>query len=200
MKFIYPEGATPLDDVSSLKPKWVKNQKDLNEVEVENISQAADKYLLRSIQDPRKWFNIPFLQKIHYDMFCDVWDWAGKFRKTETCPGIKPFQIPFSLGQLCDDVQFWLGGGGNFTPLEQAVKIHHRLVFIHPFANGNGRFSRLVSDRFLKFFKCAIPQWPIDLDKNGLYRKKYITALREADKGNYEPLELYVRECCGSIL
>jgi hypothetical protein len=32
MKFTYPEGATPLDDISGLKPAWVKTQEDLNNI------------------------------------------------------------------------------------------------------------------------------------------------------------------------
>ncbi len=104
MKFTYPEAATPLDDISDLKPTWVKTQEDLNNVEAENISSAASKYLLKPVGLPHEWFNIPFLKKIHYDMFHDVWGWAGKFRTTQTCPGISPHQIYGALAHLCDDV------------------------------------------------------------------------------------------------
>jgi fido (protein-threonine AMPylation protein) len=32
-------------------------------------------------------------------------------------------------------------------PLDQiAIRYHHRLVFIHPFPNGNGRHARLIAD------------------------------------------------------
>lgn len=192
MKFIYPEGATPLDDISGLKPAWVKTQEDLNNIEAENISNAASKYLLRSIRQPQQWFNVPFLQKIHYDMFHDVWDWAGKFRTTQTCPGIKPYQIYGALAHLCDDVLYWCKGGSDLTTVEQAAKIHHQLVYIHPYPNGNGRFSRLVSDRYLKACKCPFPNWPVDLNKDGQSRKQYIAALKSADIGDYEPLIHYM--------
>jgi len=72
MKFSSPEGATSLDDVSGLKIAWVKTQEDLNQVEVENIAKALSKYLLKSVHAPQETFNIPFLQRIHRDMFCDV--------------------------------------------------------------------------------------------------------------------------------
>ena len=74
MKFIYPEGATPLDDISGLKVLWVKTQEDLNRVEAENISIAANKYLLKSIGLPSHWFNISTLKQIHKDMFHEVWE------------------------------------------------------------------------------------------------------------------------------
>lgn len=193
-KFSTPEGATPIDDISGLKLTWVKTQEDLNHVEVENIATAASKYLLKSVSAPQEWFNIPFLQKIHNEMFGDVWDWAGKFRTTQTCPGINPSQIQQALAQLCGDVMFWCIEKNDLSLIEQAVIIHHRLVFIHPYSNGNGRFARLVSDRYLKSFKHPFPSWPIDLDRDGKRRKDYIAALREADKGDFEPLVLYVKE------
>ena len=78
--------------------------------------------------------------------------------------------------------------------IEQAARIHHRLVFIHPYINANGRFSRLVSGRYLKAMGCSFPNWPTDLNSDGKVRKKYIEALREADKGDYRPLILYMAE------
>lgn len=192
MKFTYPEGATPLEDISGLKHTWVKTQEDLNNIEAENISKAASKYLLRPVGPPQQWFNVLFLQKIHYDMFHDVWDWAGKFRTTQTCPGIKPNQIYGALAHLCDDVLYWCKGGSGLTTFEQAAKIHHQLVYIHPYPNGNGRFSRLVSDRYLKACKSSFSNWPVDLNKDGQSRKQYIAALKSADIGDYEPLIHYM--------
>ena len=194
MKFSYPEGATPIDDISDLKMSWVKTLEDLNRVEAENISNASSMHLMKSINLPQQWFNIPMLRKIHRDMFSDVWDWAGKFRTTQTNPGIEPYQINGALADLCHDVQFWCHEACELTLLEQAAKIHHRLVYIHPYPNGNGRFSRLVSDRYLKAWKCPFPIWPIDMNKDGPCRKRYISALKEADMGCYEPLVLYMTE------
>lgn len=198
MRFSYPEGATPIDDLSGLKPAWVKTQEDLNNVEAENIASATTKYLLKSVSHPKTWFNIPFLQNIHYEMFNDVWEWAGQFRKTQTCPGIKPHQIYLALTHLCDDVQYWSQAECELTIMERAAKIHHQLVFIHPYPNGNGRFSRLVSDRYLKACKSTFSDWPVDLNRDGQSRKQYIAALRRADVGDYGPLVLFMTECQGS--
>lgn len=194
MKFSYPEGATPIDDISGLKPAWVKTQEDLNQVESENILDATIRHLLNPVGPPQKWFIISFLQKLHYDMFCDVWEWAGKFRTHQTIPGIKPFQIPESLANLSYNVLLWCNEPCQLTRVEQAARIHHQLVFIHPYPNGNGRFSRMVSDRYLKAWKCPFPTWPVDLNRAGTLRKKYIAALRAADDGDYIPLTQYMVE------
>jgi Fic-DOC domain mobile mystery protein B len=194
MKFSYAEGATPIDGISGLKPKWVKTQEDLNLVEAENIFSATGKYLMKPVGIPQKWLNIPMLQKIHYKMFYEVWDWAGKFRTTQTTPGIDPYQIPEALKNLCDDVIFWCTENTTLTLIEQAARIHHRLVFIHPYPNGNGRFSRLISDRYLKAKKCPFPNWPTDLNLDGQYRIQYIEALKKADKNDYHPLIAYMQQ------
>lgn len=194
MKFSYAEGATPIDDISGLKPSWVRTQNDLNQVEAENIFHATGKYLMKSVSQPQQWFNISSLQKIHHEMFSDVWSWAGKFRTTQTIPGVKPNLIHETMRNLCDDVRFWCRESCNLTRIEQAAIIHHRLVFIHPYPNGNGRFSRLVSDRYLKAMRCSFPNWPTDLNHDGKCRRKYIEALREADQGSFEPLILYMLE------
>ena len=150
VKFTYPDGATPIDDISDLKPPWVKTQEDLNLVEAENISLATEEYLIKPVGLPQGWFTVPLFQKVHRDMLGNVWAWAGGFRKTQTIPGIPFYQIRTDLENLCSDVQSWCDEGCELTLLEQAVRIHHRLVFIHPFPNGNGRFSRLISDRYLR--------------------------------------------------
>jgi Fic family protein len=71
--------------------------------------------------------------------------------------------------------------------LEKAARIHHRLVSIHPFENGNGRFSRLISDRYLKACGSAYPIWPA-LEHEGDVRSYYIQCLKSADRGDFEPL------------
>jgi len=188
MKFFYPEGATPIHDITDLKIHWVKTQQDLNQVEAENILRATKKFLLKPIKKPDQWFFIHMLRTMHQEMFDDVWEWAGKFRTNQTIPGIKPFLISESLKNLCHDVQYWSKFSCHLSLIEQAARIHHRLVFIHPYPNGNGRFARLVADRFLKSWNYLWPNWPIDLDRDGENRQSYIMALKEADRGNYTPL------------
>ncbi len=39
-------------------------------------------------------------------MFCDVWIWAGKFRKTDKNLGVEKWKIPVALKTLCDDALF----------------------------------------------------------------------------------------------
>jgi fido (protein-threonine AMPylation protein) len=65
----------------------------------------------------------------------------------------------------------------------KAAKVSHRFVTVHPYADGNGRLSRLVMNLVLcgRFLPVALKA-----DSHG--RHRYVQALRRADGGNYEPL------------
>ncbi|MCH9614156.1 MAG: hypothetical protein SP1CHLAM54_11680 [Chlamydiia bacterium] len=186
--FEFPDGATPLDDYSDLIPSWITSLKDLNHSEAENILLAQRKYLSKPQKPPAKWFNPTQLRKIHQAMFGKVWKWAGLYRQSETSIGIKPYKIPMRLSELCYEVESWQHFETTLSLLEQAAIIHHKLVYIHPFTNGNGRFSRLIADRFLLDWDCSYPKWPTQLCQNGDSRQRYITSLKWADKGNYTHL------------
>jgi len=138
MDFQTPEGATPIFDISDLKLDGIVTYSQLCDAEAENILRAISKYLSskRSLRGP--FFTETNLLKIHREMFGDVWAWAGKYRKSTTNIGLKPYLIKYELLKLCQDVQFWEQKNSPISLIEQAARIHHRLVAIHPFENGNG--------------------------------------------------------------
>ncbi|HLB52261.1 MAG TPA: mobile mystery protein B [Chlamydiales bacterium] len=186
-KIDFPEGATPLADYSGLKLPWIQILSDLNRAEAENIFSAQKRYLHRNVSSPEKWFNPGELKKIHRAMFHKVWEWAGGYRTMHTNIGIKPHLIPIELAIFSAEVRSWSQESYDLTILERAARIHHRLVSIHPFENGNGRFSRLIADRYLKAHQHPFPIWP-SLENDGDIRSHYIQSLKYADSGNYEPL------------
>lgn len=193
-RFEFPEGATPIDDCSGLIPLWVHHLNDLNRVEAENIMNAQRKYLRGTGGNPKKWFQVKELKTIHQAMFGNVWKWAGQYRKSKTSIGINPSLIPTQLAELCLEVCSWFQYPVELTFVEMAARVHHRLVFIHPFENGNGRFSRLIADRFLLSFRCRYPVWPSHLNQEGIVRKDYINTLKNADKGDYAPLVEFMKK------
>ena len=66
-----------------------------------------------------------------------MWEWAGRYRHLETNIGIEPSYISTEVRKLVDDARPWVEHEA-FDPDELGVRFHHRLVFIHPFPNGNG--------------------------------------------------------------
>lgn len=71
-------------------------------------------------------------------------------------------------------------------PIELAALLHHKLVFIHPFFDGNGRTARLIMNLFL--MQCGYPL--ILILKND--RKRYYDSLTKADKGDYLPFVRFI--------
>ena len=68
------------------------------------------------------------------------------------------------------------------------VRFHHRLVSVHPFPNGNGRWSRLEADVLISQLGGARFTWGgANLQASGDARKRYIEALQAADKHDLEP-------------
>jgi Fic-DOC domain mobile mystery protein B len=184
-----PEGSTPLDDESGLKLRWIKNQDQLNKAEAENINIAYGKYLEGPRRSFPQWFNIKNVDLVHKTMFGKVWQWAGKYRRTEKSIGVSAYQISYQLKILEKDMEDW--AQRNWDPVEVASKVHHRLVWIHPYENGNGRHGRFIGDMVLHSFKYAYPIWP-KLAENGNERNIYITALKEADQGSFDLLMQYL--------
>jgi Fic-DOC domain mobile mystery protein B len=145
------------------------------------------------VPHPESWFNLTTLRRFHSAMFDRVWDWAGQFRTAQTNIGHPPHLILGALQDLRDDVLYWLSVPGAMSPLDQAARVHHRLVAIHPFPNGNGRFARLIADRYMKFLGCRLPDWPTNLQDDVSARSNYIAALRTANRGDYCALLEYMR-------
>jgi len=71
-------------------------------------------------------------------------------------------------------------------PIKAATFLHHKLVEIHPFADGNGRVARLLTNLYL--MKDGYP--PIVLRKEE--RGKYYHFLRIADEGNLGPFANFI--------
>lgn len=183
----YPAGATSLDpdDAAGLIPGHITTQGQLNEWEYANIIRGEQWAFATKQKDI---LSIEFGQALHRRMFGDTWRWAGAMRTKETHPvGIAPERIRPELKILLEDVQAQIKDGT--WGIEQiAARFHHRMVYIHPFPNGNGRFSRTMTDLLLVQHGKDRFAWGADLDREGDARELYIAALRAADARDYRPL------------
>jgi len=187
------DGATPLeyDEINGLIPTHITTKGELDALELENIARAAA--WMQTIKAD-KILNTDFICLLHKKMFCDVWKWAGKYRKTEKNIGIRHIDIPAEVHKLCDEADGWIEFD-VYPQDEFAVRFHHRLVYIHPFSNGNGRHARFMADLILeKIFNKEPFSWgKVNLAKTGDVRAMYINALKEADDYDYEALLNFVR-------
>ena len=82
----------------------------------------------------------------------------------------------------------------KLNPIKKAAFIHHGLVWIHPFYDGNGRVARLLNNFYL--MKKGYP--PIVLKKED--RKKYYNALNKADHGDLSSFANFVARAVNESL
>ncbi len=179
---------TPLDpdELKDLLPDHIRTQKNLNEFEAANIEQAIKKHLFAKRR--HDFSNPEVLKRIHRDMFNQTWKWAGEYRRSSKNLGKDWWMIPEEVKKVCDDLKYWQENK-TFTPIEIAIRFHHRLVVIHPFSNGNGRHARLVANILIHEMGQKIPTWgSVLLSDNNTDRNAYIKALRKADEGDFEEL------------
>ncbi len=188
-KFETPDGATPIDDADGLLVA-AENMADLSAAESENILKATTKRLGRRNNPKRQWLSEELIRTVHAEMYGDVWEWAGRYRDVELTIGVAHHRIREEIKKLCDDVWFWDSEATNPPAvMERACRLHHRLAWIHPFRNGNGRHARLISDIYLHAHGQPLPNWPSrDIARKSGVRDDYLTALRAADKDDFEPL------------
>jgi Fic-DOC domain mobile mystery protein B len=192
-RFQPAKGATPIDDADGLLID-AETMAELSAAEAGNILKAFAKHLKRRHDPKRAWLTDDYLRQAHRDMFEDVWEWAGRYRETALSIGVEPASIREEIGRLCGDVAFWDAQAENPLPvLERAAKIHHRLTWIHPFKNGNGRHARLIADVYLRAHGRAIPIWP-SVAADGAPREEYLAAIKEGDRQNFEPLIALIRK------
>lgn len=193
MKFDYPGGATPIepDEAEGLLLPHITNRAELDRWEQDNIAEAEAWAFRRK---PKDLLSIDFVCRLHKRMFGNVWKWAGKFRRSGKNIGVDWRSIGPEIKKLLADAKTWIACNSYPTD-EIAARFHHRLVSIHPFANGNGRHARLMADLLLVHI-LGRPRFTWgreNLIHAGDCRQRYIAALQAADRHDYGPLLAFVR-------
>jgi len=185
-------GATPLtpEERLGLIPSHITLRGELNEAEQINIIEGDRWAFSRS----RGALDVNFLRELHRRMFGQVWRWAGEYSKEcDRRIGSDKYKIPIDLRALMDEVQAWVEYD-SFPPDEIALRFHHRLTQIHPFPNGNGRFSRMAADLLIVRQGGKRFTWgSVNLVDASATRREYIDALRRADDHDIAPLLAFAR-------
>jgi hypothetical protein len=103
-------------------------------------------------------------------------------------------RVPIELGRVAMEFNREWNNIDDGGILPFIAKYHHKLVWVHPFNNGNGRWSRLACDVVVKrLAKMPSITWATDtLTVESDERSIYISALKAADEFNYDPLTNYL--------
>jgi len=189
------ENETPLavDELQGLKPS-LTTRAQLNELEQAGIIAARIWVMKPRVLARPDLLTDAFARELHRRMFSGVWKWAGKYRTGHKNLGWDWHRIPEGMRVLLDNTRYWVQH--ETYPLDEAaVRLHHQMVVIHPWPNGNGRHSRLMADVLLAMRQAPALSWGDnrELSRRSHLRTDYITALKAADAGDFKPLLRFAR-------
>lgn len=114
---------------------------------------------------------------------------AGVYRDVEVAITASSHQPPLATevpSHMSDLITWFRKEQGKLDPIELAAILHHKLVNIHPFADGNGRTARLLMNIIL--LQVGYPL--VIILKND--RKKYYETLSQADSGYMGPFITFI--------
>ena len=156
------------------------SQKDI--IEVKNVIKAYD--FIESINPYSK----KDLLKIHNIIGAGVVNNAGSFRignegvKDENDNIVFIAPPPYLVDGLMSDLFTWLKKNkDSINPLIMSSIFHYEFVFIHPFADGNGRMARLWQTLILSNWKSVFKYIPIESQIEN-YQEEYYNAISVCHK------------------
>jgi len=192
------DGDSPIrpEEAEQLIPR-ISTMGELNEYEALNILEAREWAFSSRTMTTTDPLEESYVRALHSKMFDQVWKWAGKYRTNELNIGCDPRKIVQRIPQLLANTKYWLEHG-TFPTDECLIRFHHQLVSkIHPFANGNGRHARMITDVIAVKRGQAEFSWGAgaSLVAEGRARASYLAALRALDENenDVKPLLQFAR-------
>ena len=194
-----PQGATSYKQTAF----GVISRDELLRLELEGTKRGLEFILLLLKSDSTVEIKQSLIRELHAVSFQWIFpDWAGSFRTIQVTYSGKeapPFYtLPELISNLCDDLksrQEKLPKSSDTNFIDESVTLlawfQHKFVFIHPFQDYNGRMARMLTTLLLLQLKLP-PAW-ISVD-SWEDREKYLSAMREGDEGNLQPLEQLISE------
>lgn len=166
----------------------------LNEIERLSTHAARCWAMRGAVLGRRDLLTEAFARELHRRMFGSVWRGTGRFRTTERNPGWEPHRIAEGVGMFLDDAEGWLRFS-TYPVHEVAVRLHQRLVAIHPWFNGNGRHARLLADIVVASHGEEPLTWGSGSGPRepGSARARYFNAMKAAESGEVTPLLEFAR-------
>lgn len=116
---------------------------------------------------------------------------GGRLRTNQVFVGHHIPPHPHDLQRHMEELVQWLNSEEalQLHPVEYAALAHYKLVYVHPFVDGNGRTSRLLMN--LVLMQASYP--PITIRKE--QRAEYYAALDTANEGDVRPFIRFIAKC-----
>lgn len=116
---------------------------------------------------------------------------GGRLRTNQVFVGHHIPPHPRDLQRHMQELVQWLNSEDalQMHPVEYAALAHYKLVYVHPFVDGNGRTSRLLMN--LVLMQARYP--PVTIRKE--QRAEYYAALDTANEGDVRPFIRFIAKC-----
>lgn len=171
----------------------IKDKAEIEQVETRELYRVTEQ--LTEIYDLGHQFTAANICSMHERWLGAVYEWAGAYRQVTISKGGFTFALPKFIPQLMAD--FENNELSRFTPCTFATRaeqvqalavVHTELLLIHPFREGNGRLSRLLS--VLMALQAGLP--PLDFSEfDGEKKEEYFAAVRQGMARDYLPMEKF---------
>lgn len=154
-------------------------------IEATNNAKAFD--LVEKIARERRAIDHVTIQEVHEVVTAGILEDAGRYRThnvritgaAKTPPDWS--KVVGSMDELIREV-----AENRMHPIDTAAFLHHRFVEIRPFADGNGRVARLLSNLYL--IAKGYPPVVVRTEDRG----RYYRFLRSADAGDLVPFTNFI--------
>jgi len=157
--------------------------------------ESALKYINNTLIDKYGDITVQDILEIHRRVIGNVDPVeAGMFRRTQVFVGSHQPPPPSLLSMLMTKFVSWLNTNAGLHPVRQAALAHYKLVFIHPFLDGNGRTSRLLMN--LVLMRAGFP--PVIIRRSD--REVYYRHLQTANEGDVRPFIRFIALCTEKTL
>lgn len=176
----------------------VKGKPLKDHLEAKNHQEALE-YLSDLIeQDKRQTISEQLIRNLHQIIIQEIdKEWAGKYRNSNVIimgakhTPLDAINVPIEMRKTIE----WIKKNKNkMHVIELSALLHHKLVYIHPFFDGNGRTARLAMNLLL--MQAGYPL--VIILKND--RKKYYNVLTMADEGDLIPFIRFVAQAVSRSL
>lgn len=140
-------------------------------------------------------FDPIFINQAHKYGFDFLYDWAGQYRRTTPLVGQiivpKPHKLYELMKMLFDDLDYkveHLDKNNIIEVIKLITWFEYRFIWIHPYANTNGRMGRMLTN----FILLSLGYPPLKYANRSKDRTKYIEAMRKADNNDFSELEDFI--------
>lgn len=113
-------------------------------------------------------YDLAYLCSLHYQLFNDLYDWAGSIRIIDISKGGTRFCRVDRIKPEANKVfqalseRSWLEGTNRTELVPQIAEFYGDLNVVHPFREGNGRAQRLLFEHIIINAGYEIDWWQVD--------------------------------------